>query len=128
MPSGLSYEQAAVEVGYANRSGAYWAFHRALANPEAEAIDEHRALELARLDALQASYWAEAVDGDTKAAAVALRCIEARSKLLGLDQPAKASAGPASITAPGFEAEYVAALEETQGRQREAGRDVERAV
>ena len=116
--SGLSYEEAAAEVGYRCRSAAWKAFHRALADREAEAIDEHRVLELARLDAVQAAYWAEAVSGDVQAAAVVLRCIEQRARLLGLDRPAKASSAWTSVIAPGREAEYAAALESTQERQR----------
>jgi hypothetical protein len=126
--SGLSYEQAAVEVGYRSRSAAWKAFHRALADREADAIDEHRALEVERLDAVQAAYWAEAVSGDVQAAAVVLRCIEARAKVLGLDQPSSASTKPRSIIAAGHEEAYRQALAATQSRQREAGSDVEKAV
>jgi hypothetical protein len=88
--SGLSYEQAAAEVGYRSRSAAWKAFHRALADREVEAIDEHRVIEVARLDAVQAAYWDEAVSGDVQAAQVVLRCIDQRSRLQGLDGPAKA--------------------------------------
>lgn len=121
--SGLSYEQAAAEVGYASRSAAWKAFHRALADREAEAIDEHRATEVARLDAVQAAYWAEAVSGDVQAAQVVLRCIEARTKVLGLDQPSRASTRPRSIIAPGFEEAHRAALAATQERNREGAGD-----
>ena len=126
--SGLSYEQAAAEVGFRSRSAAWKAFHRALADREADAIDEHRALEVERLDAVQAAYWAEAVSGDVQAAAVVLRCIEARAKVLGLDQPSRASTAPRSIIAPGHEEAYRQALAATQSGQREAGGDVEQAV
>jgi len=83
---------------------------------------------VARLDAVQASYWEEAVSGDVQAAQVVLRCIEARARVLGLDQPSSVSTKPRSIIAPGFEEDYTAALAATQGRQREAGSAVEKAV
>ena len=121
--SGLSYEEAAAEVGYRSRSAAWKAFHRALAAREAEAIDEHRVTEVARLDAVQAAYWDEAVSGDVQAAAVVLRCIEARAKVLGLLQPPRGSTKPRSIIAPGHEEEYAQALESTQERQRNGAGD-----
>lgn len=126
--SGLSYEEAAAEVGYRSRSAAWKAFHRALADREADAIDEHRALELSRLDALQQPLWERAVSGDVAAATAVLRIVEQRCRLLGLALPANPSAGPVSIIAPGFEEEYTAALAATQARQRQAESDLEEAV
>ena len=46
---------------------------------EAEAVNDHRALELERLDALQAGLWGRAVSGDVKAVNAVLRIIEQRS-------------------------------------------------
>ena len=121
--NGANFDEAAAEVGYRSRSGAWRAFHRALADREAEAIDEHRALELARLDAVQASYWDEAVGGDVRAASLVLRCIDQRARLLGLDQPGRASTVAASVIAPGYEEAYAEALESTQERQRKGAGD-----
>jgi len=119
--SGSSHEQAAAEVGYRSRSAAWKAFHRALADREAEAIDEHRATEVARLDAVQAACWAEAVSGDVQAAQVVLRWIEARARVLGLDQPSRASTRPPSIIAARCEEEFAEALAATQSRNRDGG-------
>ena len=84
---GATYEEAAKQAGYANRSGAYKAFWLAMDHREADAVEDHRALELARLDALQVSLWAKAMAGEVKAANAVLRIIEQRSRLLGLDKP-----------------------------------------
>lgn len=46
---------------------------------------EHLALELERLDALQSSVWEEALTGDKKAIDTAIKIIQTRSRLLGLD-------------------------------------------
>ncbi|MEI2621679.1 MAG: hypothetical protein V9G09_13190 [Candidatus Nanopelagicales bacterium] len=59
---------AAKQAGYANRSGAFKAFWKAMDHREAEAVEDHRALELARLDALQVPLWEKAMNGDVKAA------------------------------------------------------------
>ena len=83
---GATYEDAAKQAGYANRSGAFKAFWKAMDHREAEAVEDHRALELARLDALQVPLWDKAMNGDVKAAGMVLKIIEARSRLLGLDK------------------------------------------
>ena len=85
--NGATYEQAAQQAGYATRSGAYKALWKAVDSRVAEAVDEHRALEIARLDALQLAVWDHAMAGDVKALNAVLRIIEQRSRLLGLDKP-----------------------------------------
>ena len=76
--------QAADELGYANRGTVYRIVHQALTNREAETIDELRALEVARLDAIQLAYWYDALGKDLRAAGLVLRIIEQRCRLLGL--------------------------------------------
>ena len=83
----------------------------------AEGVEEYQALELSRLDALQAAHWDRAVHGDAKAAEVVLYVIEKRIRLLGLDRPGRAAAGAGSVIAPGHEDAYAAALAEAQGRK-----------
>lgn len=56
---------------------------KAVAGREAYAVDQHRTLELTRLDALQVGLWDRAVSGDVKAVNAVLRIIEQRSRLLG---------------------------------------------
>ena len=110
-------------LGYANRSGPYRLYRKVLADRQDAAVAEHRALEMQRLDRLQMGLWDRAVDGDVQAALAILKIIEQRCRLLGLEQPSwatrKASAGPRSIIAPGFEEAYTAALAATQERNRD---------
>lgn len=110
--AGATYDEAAEQAGYASRSGAYKALWRALGDRETQAVDEHRAIELARLDALQAALWERAMTGDVKAAGMVLRIIEQRSRLLGLD---KQGFGPGAQTVVMSPAES-AAWRETRKR------------
>ena len=108
---GATYEQAAQQAGYATRSGAYKAFWKALDGREAEAVEDHRALELARLDALQAPLWEKALSGDVKAANAVLRIIDQRVRLLGLDNQNTSTGAQPVVVDPGD----LAARRETQG-------------
>ena len=99
---GATYEQAAQQVGYATRSGAYKAFWKAVDGREADAVEQHRTLELTRLDALQVGLWDKATSGDVKAVHAVLRIIEQRSRLLGLDKPEAAQAGSGSVVDPAY--------------------------
>lgn len=51
----LSYDEIAKRVGYADHSGAYHAVKRALLETQYEEVEEFRAMELARLDAMAAT-------------------------------------------------------------------------
>lgn len=84
---GASLDQIAVEVGYADRSGAWRAIHRSLDRHEATAVSEMRTLENARLDKIQTILWPLALEGDLKAIDRLLRLFERRARLNGLDQP-----------------------------------------
>lgn len=99
---GATYEQAAKRAGYATRSGAYKAFWKALDGREAEAVGQHRILELQRLDALQVGLWDQALAGDVKAVNAVLRIIEQRSRLLGLDKPEAVPASSGSVVDPAY--------------------------
>lgn len=57
---GLAYREIAEALGYADASGAYKSVTRALNAVPAEAVDELRAVELARLDDLTRRAWAVA--------------------------------------------------------------------
>lgn len=109
---GATYEQAAQQVGYATRSGAYKAFWKAVEQREAEAVEDHRALELVRLDALQVAVWEKAMTGDLKAAGMVLRIIEQRSRLLGLEKPGRGVAAQPVVMSQAD----LAAWKETQER------------
>jgi hypothetical protein len=108
---GATYEAAAKQAGYATRSGAYKAFWKAVDGREAVAVEDHRTLELARLDALQVPLWEKAMNGDVKAAGMVLRIIEQRSRLLGLDKPGGGGVGQTVVMSPAD----LACWKETQG-------------
>ena len=99
---GATYEQAAKQAGYATRSGAYKAFWKAVDGREADAVEQHRILELQRLDALQVGLWERAEAGDVKAVMAVLRIIEQRSRLLGLDKPEATPVGSGSVVDPAY--------------------------
>jgi hypothetical protein len=73
-------------------AGVVKAYKRALMRHPVAAIEEHRELELDRLDNLQRTYWQPAVAGNLRAADFVLRVIDKRAKLLGLDAPLKVQA------------------------------------
>jgi len=85
--AGLTYDQIAMELGYANRGTVYSVVAEALRAQTLEAVGELRDLEVARLDSLQVAMWQKAMDGDVPSAIAVLRCIMARCRLLGLDGP-----------------------------------------
>lgn len=92
---GHTFDQIATKVGYANRGTAYRVVKAAFETRIAADIDEHRAMEVARLDALQSEMW-DVLDSATKpeqrvsATSMILKIVQARSKLLGLyDNPAE---------------------------------------
>lgn len=109
---GATYDEAAKVAGYTNRSGAFKAFWKAVEQREAEAVDDHRALELARLDALQVALWEKAMNGDVKAAGMVLKLIEQRCRLLGLDKANGVQAAQTVVMSPAELAAW-----ETQGRK-----------
>ena len=81
---GKSYDEIALAVGYSHRGSAHRAVFKALDDREAEDVDHLRAIELARLDALQVALWDRAMDGDVEAVLAVLRIMDRRIRLLGL--------------------------------------------
>lgn len=59
--------------------------HEALREDLKENVDQNRALDLARIDGLLATFYPAAQAGDDKAAAITLKCIERRAKLTGTE-------------------------------------------
>lgn len=117
--AGKTYEQIAAEVGYANKSSARKAVVTALAAREVEAVEELRRLEVARLDALQAASWDDALSGDIRAVDRILRIITLRAKLLGLFETESA---PVKPTGPRLLSESYSAQSDqgtSAGRSRE---------
>ena len=91
--AGMSYEQIAQEVGYADGSGARQALLRALQRHESENVAELRQIENLRLDTDERAL--RAIIGDTqRPAGERIRAIDARTRLSarrarmnGLDAP-----------------------------------------
>jgi len=90
----------------------------ALADREAASIDEHRALELERLDALQTALWDKAINGDAKAANAVLRIIDPTVPVARPGPAAKVSTGHATVIAPGLSRSTRTALVDTRERNR----------
>jgi transposase-like protein len=87
---GKTYDQIAREVGYANRGTAHRTVSQALTQRLSDDSDQHRELEAARLDALQAALWDKAMHGDVRAFNSVVRIIDRRCRLLGLHADKKA--------------------------------------
>lgn len=88
--AGLDFETIATRLGYASRGAACNDINRALEQSLAEQardVEVLRQAELLRLDRLQAGVWTKALAGDPRSAEVALKVIDRRCKLLGLDAP-----------------------------------------
>ena len=88
--AGMDYETIAQRLGYYNRGAAYNDITAALEANVAEQnrnADVLRQEELQRLDRLQAGVWQAAAAGDPRSVDTALRIVDRRCKLLGLDAP-----------------------------------------
>lgn len=83
---GRTYDEIAATVGFSHRSAARKAVIAALSEVTVESVTNYRNVEIARLDALQAAIWPDALDGDVTAVDRVLKVIAARCRLLGLDQ------------------------------------------
>jgi hypothetical protein len=86
---GRTYQEIVDELGYANRGTVHYIVHDALTRDRKDAVDDHRQLELARLDALQVALWDKAMAGDVEATREVRAVIMARCRLLGLGEGSK---------------------------------------
>ncbi|CAB4194596.1 hypothetical protein UFOVP1264_51 [uncultured Caudovirales phage] len=68
------------------------------------------AMEVERLDDLQQAVWQDAIGGDIKAVETALRIIQARAKVLGLENVTTSTVTNNTIVVAGTSEEYVSAL------------------
>jgi len=90
----MTYKQIADQLGVTDTSARRYvarALKRHLDELE-ESVDEHIRMELMRLDAMFLALQKKLAAGDTKAINSALRILERRAKLLGLDYSDRASA------------------------------------
>jgi len=95
--AGKTYEEIAARLGV-GRSAAYRIISRELvrrAKEDGIQLEQLRALELGRLDEMQAALWPKVQAGIVDAILGVLRILERRARLLGLDSPARHEvAGP----------------------------------
>lgn len=83
--TGMSYEDIATALGYADRATAYRACTAVLDRREAESADQMRTIEGAKLDKLEAKLWTLANAGDLAAIDRILKVMHRRANLYGLD-------------------------------------------
>jgi len=83
--AGATFRQIAHRLGI-SIGAAHKAMTRALAHasPPESQVREFVVAEVARLDRLQSAWWLHALEGDRDAAAIVIRCIAERGRLLGL--------------------------------------------
>lgn len=84
--SGHTYQEIADELGYATRDSAHKSVAAALDKTLREPADGVRELELSRLDRMWKGLFEKANDGDPKSIEVALKIMDRRARLTGLDQ------------------------------------------
>ncbi|MBV6697450.1 hypothetical protein KV557_09970 [Kitasatospora aureofaciens] len=90
--AGKTWQEIADLLGYDSKGGACKDVSRALQKAVTDLalpLEEYRQLELDRLDAMQDALWPKVLDGDTRAIDTALRLMDRRAKLLGLDAPTR---------------------------------------
>ena len=87
--AGLTWQRIAEETGYADHTGAYAAYKRAIKRTMQQPADELREAELDRIDRLQLALWPKAMKGDNASVNTIVRLMERRARLLGLDLPIK---------------------------------------
>lgn len=88
--AGATFDAIARQLGFADPSGAHRAVSRAIERIPAQAVNEFRAVDVERLDRLFLAVWQPALGGDLKALDRALRILDQRAKLLGLNTTVKA--------------------------------------
>lgn len=84
---GWTYQEIADELGYANPSGPFKAITKALKALIQEPTDALRRMELERLDLILKSLMPALLKGSPRHAEVALKAMDRRAALLGLDAP-----------------------------------------
>jgi hypothetical protein len=89
---GHTFPDIAQALGYNSKQSAWADYQAALRDARddyTDDLEELRAFELARLDAIAARAWAYDDAGEIKALDVLLKVADRRARLLGLDQPVK---------------------------------------
>lgn len=87
--AGFTYQRIADSLGYKSASGAHKAVASALKKTLQEPSDVVRMLEIERLDTMLSSIWSSVKQGQYGAQDRAIKIMERRARLLGLDAPAR---------------------------------------
>ena len=85
--AGRTFDEIAVEVGYAGRQSAKKAYDTALQRWAIEGVEQQRIIQSARLDALWQITYGAVQTGDLGQVGNCLRIEKRRAELWGLDQP-----------------------------------------
>ena len=85
--AGRTFDEIAVDVGYAGRQSAKKAYDTALQRWAIEGVEQQRIIQSARLDALWKVAYGAVQAGDLGQVANCLRIEKRRAELWGLDQP-----------------------------------------
>lgn len=121
--AGVNYENIAKALGFADRHTARQCVARALETALLEPSQELITMEQMRLDSLLQAVWGSAVKGDKSSIDRALKIMERRAKLLGLDRPAKFEAEVTAVggvlVVPGVSASVEMWASEGQGPGKE---------
>lgn len=92
---GYSYREIAEFCGYSSQQGAHQAVTSVLKAAQKDAAEQLLDVELERLDKMLAGLWQTATGGDVMAIDAALKIMQRRAALLGMDKPIKvASTNP----------------------------------
>lgn len=111
---GHTYQGIADELSIA-RATAHRYVTEAIGDIPREEAAQLRQLEAFRLDQLQQAIWPSALAGDLAAVREAVRIIESRRKLFGLDAPAQVELGPPDVDIQGTAERILAELTEIGG-------------
>jgi hypothetical protein len=87
--TGMTFDKIAEKMTLADRSAAFKCYQRGMKNTLQESADEHRAIELARLDEIWGPMFEQARGGSRLAVDRCILIMDRRAKYLGLDAPVR---------------------------------------
>lgn len=127
--AGLTYDQIATELGYADRSGAKRALDSAIDRWGTESIESLRIVQNEQIDDLWRRVLTAILEGDLTHVPTAIRLMKRRAELFGLDAPKQheisGTDGGALHTDVGDM--LIARLEELKARQSDSEEEADRA-
>lgn len=85
--AGVGFKRIAVKLGYSAESGAFHAVKAALKKTSREQPEDLRNVEEDRLNVMLFAIWPEVRSGNLTAISTALKIMERRAKMRGLDEP-----------------------------------------